>query len=229
MSAIRALGGRQRGHEGHGRATSDVGAAGANYGWPITEGPTQDPRFVSPLYAYKHDVGCAITGGTFYRPAVQQFPSQYVGDYFFVDRPGFEKLKDGDLIEWAEVHGQLYGTRRAYVDAQLAAGLDVLLNIDIQGGDRVKRVFPGAVMVFILPPSFADLEQRLRGRGDLAATDFQVRLAAARIEIGASARYDYLVVNDDLERAGGDLKAIIMAERCRRERAVADMVRRLID
>jgi guanylate kinase len=150
-------------------------------------------------------------------------------DYFFVDRPGFEKLKGGDLIEWAEVHGQLYGTRRAYVDAQLAAGLDVLLNIDIQGGDRVKRVFPGAVMVFILPPSFADLEQRLRGRGDLATTDFQVRLAAARVEIGASARYDYLVVNDDLERAGRDLKAIIMAERCRRERAVADTVRRLID
>lgn len=150
-------------------------------------------------------------------------------DYFFVDRPRFEKLKEGDLIEWAEVHGQLYGTRRAYVEAQLAAGLDVLLNIDIQGGDRVKRVFPGAVMVFILPPSFADLEQRLRGRGDLGARDFQVRLAAARVEIGASARYDYLVVNDDLERAGGDLRAIIMAERCRRERAVADMVRRLID
>jgi len=150
-------------------------------------------------------------------------------DYFFVDRARFEKLKQGELVEWAEVHGQLYGTRRAWVEQQLAAGLDVLLNIDIQGGDRVKRVFPGAAMVFILPPSFADLEQRLRARGDLAATDFKVRLAAARVEISASARYDYLVVNDDVERAGADLKAIIMAERCRRERAVADMVRRLTD
>jgi len=150
-------------------------------------------------------------------------------DYFFVDRPRFEKLTEGELIEWAEVHGQLYGTRRAWVEEQLAAGLDVLLNIDIQGGDRVKRVFPGAAMVFILPPSFADLEQRLRARGDLAATDFKVRLAAARVEISASARYDYLVVNDDVERAGADLKAIIMAERCRRERAVADRVRRLTD
>lgn len=151
-------------------------------------------------------------------------------DYFFVDPARFEQLKqNNELIEWAEVHGQLYGTRKAYVEEQLAAGQDVLLNIDIQGADRVKRVFPGAVMVFILPPSFADLEQRLQGRGDLAATDFKVRLAAARVEISASARYDYLVVNDDLERAGGDLRAIITAERCSRERAVADMVRRLIE
>jgi len=151
-------------------------------------------------------------------------------DYFFVDHGRFDQLKqNNELIEWAEVHGQLYGTRKAGVEEGLAAGVDVLLNIDIQGGDRVKRMFPGACMVFILPPSFAHLEQRLRGRGDLAATDFTVRLAAARAEISASARYDYLVVNDDLERAGGELRAIVTAERCRRERAVADMIRRLIE
>jgi guanylate kinase len=151
-------------------------------------------------------------------------------DYFFVDRAQFDKLKqNNELVEWAEVHGQLYGTRQAYVEEELRAGFDVLLNIDIQGGDRVKRMFPGAVMVFILPPSFADLEQRLRGRGDLAATDFAVRLAAARAEIGASARYDYLVVNDDLARAGRDLQAIVAAERCRRERAVKGTIDRLIE
>jgi guanylate kinase len=149
-------------------------------------------------------------------------------DYFFVDRPGFERLKAGELIEWAEVHGALYGTRRDFVEGQLAAGWDVLLNIDIQGGDKVKTMFPGAVMVFILPPSLADLERRLRGRGDLASSDFKIRLEAARAEIRASARYDYLVVNDDLDRASGDLKAIISAERCRRERAVAESVRRLL-
>ena len=151
-------------------------------------------------------------------------------DYFFVDTPRFQRLIAGqELVEWAEVHGQRYGTRKAYVEEQLAAGFDVLLNIDIQGGDRVKREFPGAVMLFILPPSFADLEERLRGRGDLAATDFMVRLAAARAEISASARYDYLVVNDDLERAGGDLRAVITAERCRRERAAAGTIERLIE
>jgi len=151
-------------------------------------------------------------------------------DYFFVDRPRFDELRqNNELIEWAEVHGRLYGTRQAYVEEQLAAGFDVLLNIDIQGADRVKRMFPGAAMVFILPPSFADLEQRLRGRGDLAAADFQIRLAAARVEISASARYDYLVVNDDLTRAGGELQSIVVAERCRRERATADKIERLIE
>lgn len=149
-------------------------------------------------------------------------------DYFFVDRDRFEHLKQGQLIEWAEVHGALYGTSRAFVEAQLAAGWDVLLNIDIQGGDKVKKMFPDAVMVFILPPSLADLEQRLRGRGDLADGDFKLRLQAARVEINASSRYDYLVVNDDLARATGDLTAIITAERCRRERAVPDTVRRLL-
>ncbi|HET6347862.1 MAG TPA: guanylate kinase [Candidatus Krumholzibacteria bacterium] len=148
-------------------------------------------------------------------------------DYFFVDPARFERLKTEQLIEWAEVHGYLYGSRRDYVEAQLAAGLDVLLNIDIQGGDRVKREFPGAVMVFILPPSLARLEQRLRGRGDVPATDLAVRLANARTEISASARYDYLVVNDDLERAAEELRAIMVAERCRRERTSPDVVRRL--
>jgi guanylate kinase len=149
-------------------------------------------------------------------------------DYFFVDRARFDRLKAGELVEWAEVHGACYGTRRDFVEGQLAAGRDVLLNIDIQGGDKVKKVFPGAVMVFILPPSLADLERRLRARGDLADADFKARLAAARAEIGASARYDYLVVNDDLDRASRDLTAIITAERCRRERAAAETVKRLL-
>jgi guanylate kinase len=148
-------------------------------------------------------------------------------DYFFVDRREFEHLKATDMIEWAEVYGELYGTRQAFVLSQLQSGRDVLLNIDIQGADRVKRVFPGAVMVFILPPSFADLERRLKGRGDVSAEDLQVRLANARIEITASARYDYLVVNDDLDRAGNELRAIVTAERCRRVRKSRDFIDRL--
>jgi guanylate kinase len=151
-------------------------------------------------------------------------------DYYFVSPAEFVKLKDrGELVEWAEVHHASYGTRRDFVEGQLAAGWDVLLNIDIQGGDKVKKEFPGAVMVFILPPSFADLEQRLRGRGDLAAADFASRLVTARDEIKASARYDYLVINDEIERATGDLEAIVAAERCRRQRTVPDSVRRLTD
>jgi guanylate kinase len=148
-------------------------------------------------------------------------------DYFFVDRAEFEVLKASDMIEWAEVHGELYGTRRAFVTSQLAAGRDVLLNIDTQGADRVKRMFPGAVMVFILPPSLADLERRLRGRGDVSPAELQVRLTNARAEIASSVRYDYLVVNDDVERAGGELRAVVAAERCRRVRKSRDFLDRL--
>ena len=138
--------------------------------------------------------------------------------YFFVTRDRFEAMKAGELVEWAEVHGETYGVPRAYLDRERAAGHDVVLNIDIQGGDRVKQVFSDAVMVFILPPSFDALEARLRGRGDVPAADLQVRLANARTELTAAARFDYLVVNDHLERAAAELAAIVTAERARRTR-----------
>lgn len=139
-------------------------------------------------------------------------------DYFFVSGDRFEAMKRGELVEWAEVHGESYGVPRAYLDQTRAAGLDVILNIDIQGGDRVKQVFPDAVMVFILPPSFEALEARLRGRGDVPAGDLKVRLANARTELAAAARYEYLVTNDEIDRAATELGAIVTAERARRVR-----------
>jgi len=148
-------------------------------------------------------------------------------DYFFVGRAEFERMKANELIEWAEVHGELYGTPRAFVEKQLAASRDVVLNIDIQGGDQVKRTFPAAVMIFILPPALASLGERLRGRGDVSADELEVRLTNARVEIGASSRYDYLVVNDDLVRAGKELEAIVTAERCRRDRKTAEFMSKL--
>jgi guanylate kinase len=150
-------------------------------------------------------------------------------DYFFVSAERFEAMKAGELVEWADVHGSLYGTPKRFLEATLASGKDVILNIDIQGGDRVKRSFPDAVMVFILPPSFRDLEERLRTRGDVAGEGLKVRLANARREIEAGARYDYLVINDSVERAAAELAAIVTAERCRRERMgpgfIADLAR----
>ena len=139
-------------------------------------------------------------------------------DYFFIGRDRFEAMKKNDLVEWADVHGALYGTPRRFLEGELASGRDVILNIDIQGGDQVKRTFPGAVMVFILPPSFGALEARLRARGDLTPDVLKVRLVNARAEITAAARYDYIVLNDSVERAAGELVAIVTAERCRRER-----------
>jgi guanylate kinase len=141
-------------------------------------------------------------------------------DYFFVAAERFEAMKKDELVEWAEVHGESYGVPKSYLDQQRAAGHDVVLNIDIQGGDRVKRVFPDAVMVFILPPSFEALEARLRGRGDVSAEAVWLRLANARTELDAAVRYEYLVVNDDVDRAAAELGAIVVAERARRVRKI---------
>lgn len=139
-------------------------------------------------------------------------------DYFFVKKEVFEKMKERELVEWAEVHGECYGTPRRFVENELQRGYDVLLNIDVQGGISVKKVFPGAVMIFILPPSFETLKERIRQRGSDEFLDLDTRLENARKEITASSDYDYIVINDDLDAAVGQILAIIAAERCRRKR-----------
>ena len=136
--------------------------------------------------------------------------------YFFVSREVFEEMKERELVEWAEVHGEYYGTPRRFVEQEIEEGRDVVLNIDIQGGDSVKRYFPWALMIFILPPSIEVLEARLRDRGDLSDERLQKRLANAADEITHSDNYTYTVVNDDLDRAVGELQAIVEAERQRR-------------
>ncbi len=145
-------------------------------------------------------------------------------DYFFLSPDRFEAMKNGELAEWADVHGARYGTPRSFLEGELASDRDVVLNIDIQGANQVKRSFPSAVMVFILPPSFRDLEARLQTRGDVSGEPLKVRLANARKEIAAGATYDYLIVNDSVERASAELAAIVTAERCRRERQARDLV-----
>lgn len=125
---------------------------------------------------------------------------------------------NGGLVEWARVHGSLYGTPRAPLDAMLGKGLDVVLNIDVQGARQVKKCFPDAVMVFILPPSFKVLEQRIRHRAADLANDITTRLDNARTELRALSEYDYVVVNDKLRGAITALSAIVAAERSRRNR-----------
>jgi guanylate kinase len=145
-------------------------------------------------------------------------------DYFFVEREVFEHMKDRELVEWAEVHGQYYGTPRRFVENEVAAGRDVLLNIDVQGGIRVKKVFPDAVMLFIFPPSFDTLRERIAQRGGGGDLDVETRLKNAVEEISASNQYDYHVVNDDLDTAVRQIQAVIEAERCRRDRQDAAFV-----
>ncbi|HEY7648554.1 MAG TPA: guanylate kinase [Methylomirabilota bacterium] len=140
-------------------------------------------------------------------------------DFHFVSEPEFRQLRDGgDFAEWATVHGNLYGTRASVLEAALAEGLDILLDIDTQGAAQLRKRYPEAVLVFIVAPSLADLERRLRERRSDAAGDIARRMTRAREEIALWRQYDYLIVNRDLKEAAEQLTAIIVAERSRASR-----------
>lgn len=141
------------------------------------------------------------------------------GEYYFVTSEEFlSRRKAGDLLEWAEVHGYLYGTPAAFIDEQLANGIKVLLEIDVQGSMQIKTKRPDAVLIFLLPPSFEELERRLRDRGTDDAETISRRLRNAKEELNYYDRYDYLVVNDEVGRCTEDVLSIIHAESLRRER-----------
>jgi len=134
--------------------------------------------------------------------------------YFFVSNQRFDQLiEQNGLLEWASVHGCRYGTLRAEVMHRLEAGIDVILEIDPQGAFQVKEKFPAAILIFVMPPSMAELERRLRARATESAAQIATRLQAAKVEIFAKERYNSVVVNDDLDKATRDLVDIIMAAR----------------
>jgi len=137
-------------------------------------------------------------------------------DYHFVDEATFRGMVDrGDFAEWAVVHGHLYGTSQALLQRHFAAGRDVILDIDTQGAAILRREHLDAVFVFVVPPSWALLEERLRRRRSDAEADIQRRLQRAREEVKHYAEYQYVIVNDVFARAAEELKAIILAERRR--------------
>ena len=141
--------------------------------------------------------------------------------YYFVDDAGFDALiAAGELLEWAAVHDRKYGTPRKGVEAALARGAHVVLDIDYQGARQVRRAFPDAVLVFVLPPSAAELRRRLTGRASEDAAQVVRRVRTARDELAALDEFDYVVVNDDFEQALATLEAIVDAERHRLTRAL---------
>ncbi|HKO22546.1 MAG TPA: guanylate kinase [Candidatus Eisenbacteria bacterium] len=140
-------------------------------------------------------------------------------DYFYLGREEFQRrVGAGEFIEHAEVHGELYGTLKSQTEAVLRSGRNVLLDIDVQGGHSVRTIYPDGVFIFVLPPSLADLEERLRARGTDSEERIRLRLENARREIAIAREYDYAVVNDDLEDATRKVLAIIEAETCRASR-----------
>ena len=137
-------------------------------------------------------------------------------NYYFVSRDAFQRLIDEDqLLEYAEYVGNYYGTPVLPLDEALAAGRDVLLDIEVQGALRVKSRRPDAILIFMLAPSFQDIEARLYGRGDTAPELILGRLERARWEYTQAVNYDYLVVNDNVDKAVSEILAILKAEKCK--------------
>ncbi len=140
-------------------------------------------------------------------------------DYYFVNKEKFEELiSRGFFVEWANVYGYYYGTPWSELEKAEREGYDILLEIDVQGGVKIKEVFPGSVMIFIVPPSLGVLEERLRKRGRDSEDEIKKRLSIARQELGYLKYYDYVVENNILEDAVSNVKIIIGAERLRRFR-----------
>ena len=137
--------------------------------------------------------------------------------YHFVSVEAFESMiKEGAFVEWAKVYGHYYGTSRKALEEGIQKGVDILLDLDPVGAKNIKKQFPEAILIFIVPPSLAILEERLRNRGTDSQEVVAQRLERAREEVSEAAYYDYIVVNDDLEDAVADVMAIIRAGRCRK-------------
>ena len=139
---------------------------------------------------------------------------QHGREYWFVDEPAFRRMIEaGDFFEWAQVHGNLYGTSRTAITDRLMGGEDVVLEIDFQGALQIKQLFPHAVLIFILPPSWDELRQRLLRRGEDGAEVIEVRMANAREEVAQARHFDFVIINSLFETALFDLKTVVHSQR----------------
>ncbi|MGB2905846.1 MAG: guanylate kinase [Candidatus Aminicenantaceae bacterium] len=146
-------------------------------------------------------------------------------DYNFVDRDKFDSMiTESRLAEWAVVHGNYYGTSKRELEHRASGGTDVILDIDVQGARQIREKYKKGLFIFVLPPSFAQLKQRLVKRGQDDPDVISQRLAMARKEIRAYPQFDYIIINDALETAQQELEAIIISERCRLHRRQKDII-----
>ena len=144
--------------------------------------------------------------------------------YHFLDRETFEQwIAAGDFLEYAQFVGNFYGTPRLYVDRAMEQGRDVLLDIEIQGAEQVRQKRPETVRIYVAPPSWAELERRLVGRGTEDMEKVRFRLARGREEFAAARDFDYLVINDTVDRAVDELRAIMYAEHCRPQERIGQI------
>ena len=145
-------------------------------------------------------------------------------DYQFVSKEGFEEMvSGGELMEWAEVYGYFYGVPRRQVKEALERGCDVLVKVDVQGAATIKRAVPQALLIFLTPPSMAALEKRVRQRSTESTIELERRLATAHEEMNQQGMFDYVVVNDRVDRAAAQIDAIIAAEKSRENPREVDL------
>lgn len=148
-------------------------------------------------------------------------------NYYFATREDFEKaIAEGGLLEYAEVYGNFYGTPKEKVIEKLSQGIDVVLEIDIQGALNVKTVYPNGIFIFILPPSMAELRKRITGRGSESEEAINLRLSQTLKEVSYIDKYDYCVVNGELEEAVSRVKAIVVAEHSRVSQSIYKLIER---
>ena len=141
---------------------------------------------------------------------------QHGREYWFIGADEFRQMAaQGDFFEWAEVHGNLYGTSRRAIEDRLAHGDDVVLEIDWQGALQIKQIFAHAILIFILPPSWAELEQRLKRRGEDGADVIARRMENARLEVAQARHFDFVIINGLFETALFDLKTVVHSQRLR--------------
>jgi len=172
------------------------------------------PEAVEAMRPFLTEKGCKV----------QELPAElFPGiDYHFISREAFVDMRlAGDFLEWAEVHGNLYGTSKKSVEDGLAAGLDIFLDIDVQGARQLRKSGIKALFIFIVPPSWEELERRLRGRGSEATEIIALRLTNAHHEMSEVTLYDHVIVNDRIEHAVDMLRAVVLAERSRNRRSAS--------
>lgn len=145
-------------------------------------------------------------------------------DYHFIEAETFRQwIEDGEFLEYAEYVGNFYGTPKKYVDAAMDEGKDVILDIEIQGATQVHELRPDVVRIFIAPPSWEELERRLTARGTDSPEKVQKRLLRAKVELENAGHYDYFVINDTVDNAVAELRAIMLAEHCRPAERIAEL------
>ena len=151
-------------------------------------------------------------------------------DYHYISEEEFDKMvAEGKFAEWAVVHKNRYGTPAEFLDRNLKEGYDIILTIDVQGARNLKAKYADVVTIFILPPSFAELKERLVGRGTEGEALIGERLKRAKEEVGEALSYDYIIVNEHIDQTIEAVKAVILAERARASRASAQLLARILE